>query len=469
MGVDDLARVLRDEVAELVKGAVLNIIEFGAQGIVAWEVRRDRNGTPHAWYWSHAPISSATDDSLGNDAKLREFMDSTGRLLCVINSVDGSDASLLKAFEDNRPDMRTFHASAPVDASLRWAITHAPLTHRYELVVLRRDASGHSMMDGYELFPESTVCPKQTMLRIRCDPGEGQGTVFAVVATEGARSFRLVSAQTADVDSGVYDLTAELVRPGTVRFHGLPSTLRAEHRSWSDLVAEIPRKLAEVRPTHLICAIEVSGSTEQVADRVHRVRQLIRQADEAAGLRVSLITYGAHSFDRKVPDEPATVLRWGGTSRAALSVLDGLETLSPVSQTYPKAAQLECVLALLIERLGTENPRSRPDRPVLVTIGVRPAFPPRVDPRTTILPCPARHDWRRDRRLLARAYPDIAFGAIYDDAAYPQGAAGEVWRELGATALVSGKYVDSREFAADLKLRMSADGLPFPLAETGGG
>ena len=166
--------------------------------------------------------------------------------------------------------MSVFPSGGPVSPLLRDAITKAPLTHRYELVVLRRSATGRPLLDGYELFAASTLCPRRAPFSIRCGPGDGEGTVFAVVATVGARNFRLVSAQTADVDPGVYQLTAELVRPGVVRFHDLPVTLRPEHRSWQSLVAQIPQRLAETRPTHLICAIEINGTAEQIGDRVDR-------------------------------------------------------------------------------------------------------------------------------------------------------------------------------------------------------
>ena len=54
-----------------------------------------------------------------------------------------------------------------------------------------------------------------------------------------------------------------------------------------------------------------------------------------------------------------------------------------------------------------------------MTVGFRPAFPPKVDPRTTILPCPSRNDWRTGCQLLTRTFPDMAFGAIYDGTVYP--------------------------------------------------
>jgi hypothetical protein len=469
LGVDDLADALRVEVAKLATGATLNIIEFGSEGIVAWEIRRDRNGIPRARYWPQGPASPSFIDDYGYDVKLRELLDAEGRLLCVITSMDEISHAMFEEFKANRPDMSIFYGSFAVAALLRRAIVASPLTHRYELVVLRPGQRGQLLFDLHELFAASTPGPKRTNFRIRCEPADEGGTVFAVVATEGARDFQLVSVQAADIGPGVYDMTAELVRPGLVMFGGLPVPLRSEHRSWPDLVAEVPVKVAEAKPAHLICAIEVSGSTEQLLRRVDRARQLLRQAhDSTMKLRISLITYGAHSFDRKVPDEPATVLRWGISHGAALSALAELENRHPPTDDYPRAAQIECVLALLIERLGAEKVGPGPDRPVLVTIGARPPFPPRVDPRTSILPCPRRNDWYRDRRLLTRAYTDIAFGAIYDGAGYARGTEGAVWRDLGATAFASGEYVDPRRLAVDLKLRMSAEGLPFPLAETGG-
>jgi hypothetical protein len=471
--IDDLAHVLRDEVAELVKGASLNIIEFCVDGIITWEVRRDRNGTPRAWYWSHPGVTSPDGDQLyphGDNARMRDLIEGQKRLLCVVNSLDERTAEILGEFERNRPDMRVFRTGIRVPGLLRDVITNARLTRRYELVVLRRGATGRAMLDGQELFAESTMCPKTTRFTVHCEPSNGRGTVFAVVATEGARDFRLLTAQAADIPAGRYDMTAELVRPGLVRFSGLPTPLTAENRSWAELIAEIPADIATLAPTHLIFAIEVSGGTDQIISRVDRARQVIRQANDSEGaLRVSLIIYGAHSFDRKVPDEPARELRWRVSRRAALAALDELEIYSPVAKSYPRAAQLECALALLKDRLSLDKRTpSRSERTVLVTVGVRPPFPPRVDTRTTILPCPHRNDWRTDRRQLVRVYREMAFGAIHDSGVFPPGADGEVWRELGSAILVGGTVVNPRAFATELKLRMSAEGFPFPLAESGG-
>ena len=139
MSDDDLAHVLREEIAKLVKGDVLSIVEFDSEGIVAWQVRHDRNGTPVAWYWPGTSTSTRGNDTLDGEAKLRKLMENEGRLLCVVNSIDGTTAGTLEEFEAHRPDMSVFPSGRPVSPLLRDAITKAPLTHRYELVVLRRE------------------------------------------------------------------------------------------------------------------------------------------------------------------------------------------------------------------------------------------------------------------------------------------------------------------------------------------
>jgi hypothetical protein len=348
-----------------------------------------------------------------------------------------------------------FHSTIPPEEVLRDVIDNEPLTEWHELVVLRRTRSGRLVFQSCPLFPPGAQRGYRQDLTVRCEPSDEHGTVFAVVAAERA-GFRLVSVSSASLDPGVYDLTAELLRPGEFGFGGLPGRLRPDHRSWAELVAAVPPSLDRREPAHLICAVEVCGTAGQFQERLSRIEQLIGQAGTADGrLAVSLVCYGPHSFDRG-PEERASVLTWAGTSEDALSALAGRREQGAAAVGYPRAAQLECVLTEVAGRLT-----GREGRPVLVTVGSRPAFPPRVDSRTQILPCPYRRDWRLALGHLRR-HPGAAFGAIHDHD--PDSG---IWTQLGSAAFARADAVDMRRFAADLGLGSDAlQYVPFPLVET---
>ena len=93
---------------------------------------------------------------------------------------------------------------------------------------------------------------------------------------------------------------------------------------------------------------------------------------------------------------------------------------------------------------------------MVVTVGARPPFPPRVDPATEIIPCPAGNDWRRALHQLMD-HPGIAFGAISD-----RDPDGGIWTRLGTDAFAPTSAFDARRFTA--KLGLLSPNIPFPLA-----
>lgn len=359
-----------------------------------------------------------------------------------------------------------FEHDEPLDDSLGRGIADDTLTHAYELVVLRRTRSGHLMLGGYQLFPHSARRGDCKTFTIRCGPSYENGTVFAVVAVEGVRGFRLVSVESANIFPGTYEVTAELLRPGLVRFHGLPAELRSEHRSWANLVGAIPAKIDLPERAHLVCAVEVIGTEDQVEERISRVEQLIGLVTENTEreLAFSLVSYGAHSFDWKMLEDPAKALAWASGADTALSALRVLRDRGPVEADYTRAAQIECMLAKVASRLGMQH-----GRPVLVTAGSRPPYPQRMDPRTEILPCPQRNDWRRALQRI-RTLPGSTFGAICESAGTLDERGDEdIWRRLGSDAIADLNAVNIRSFAADLGLLSpTVQPVPFPIVEKAG-
>jgi hypothetical protein len=457
-GEDDAVdHALVAELAALTEGAVFKVAEFGIDGVVVWEVRRDSNGTPQARQRPPLPASPATDPAIFYEQHLGPLIGTRSRLLIVCSAADERPNDMFEMLSRVRPDARVYSCGVPLAARLRDVIRDSPLTRWYELVVLRQTRSGRLRMDGHPLFPPGAQRGYSQQFKIRCEPGDPRGTVFAVVTRE-ARRFQIVSLQSGDIAPGSYNPTAVLARPGHVVLEGLPVALQAEQRPWAEIVAAVPARLGRPPSVHLVCMVEVSCTSRQLAHRIDRLEQLIACAGGAGGqLSVSLISYGPHAFDYEEHEEPAAVLAWATSGDRALTVLRGLRGRTPPEDEYPRAAQLECALAEVVGRLT-----GRDGRPVLVTVGSRPPHPARVDIQTEILPCPGRRSWRGSLEELC-ALPDIRFGALCD-----QGAGGEIWKRLGREAREPLSVVEVSRFAADIGLFGPLQYVPFPLIDQEG-
>jgi hypothetical protein len=188
------------------------------------------------------------------------------------------------------------------------------------------------------------------------------------------------------------------------------------------LVTAVQRTLGKHQVTHLICAVETSGTRDQVLKRISRTEKLVQLAEDEAGVRVvmSVVSYGEHVYIRGEPDNPTRILTWANSPNSALSALRGLRDHGIQESSYPGAAAIECMLAEVARRLISEE-----CRPILVSAGSRAPFPVRLDTATQILPCPRRNDWRAELQRLRR-YPGMSFGAIHDSAVDD-----EVWNQLG--------------------------------------
>jgi hypothetical protein len=459
---------LEDEVRDLPKGRSLRIVQFTADGLVLWDVRRDEAGTPHAYSWPALPWSDFLDLDVLSGPELNRAARAGdgGRMMLVCSAPDHSYAR--RAHELLARDHS--HASAcrylgSFDEMLHRVMAALPLTQWYELVALRRASSGRVMLTGVQLFPPGARRGEKQSFTIRCEPGGDNGTVFAVMATESVEEVHLVSVKSASLSPGVYDLTAVLCRPGLVRFDGLPARMREEHRPWAEIVATVPASLSLSRSAHLICAVEVSGPRDLVYERIERAKKLIREVNTGSRdrLAISLISYGPHAVGRNFPEEPIRVLTWAQGSMTAVTALNSLKervrARGPVEPGYVRAAQLECVLATIAAELGKLGDQDA--RPVVVTIASRSAFPHQLDPTSEIVPCPERNDWRRVLKDLLE-YPGIAFALISD-----HGPDEEIWTHLssGAFASMNDVVFNVQLFAERLGLLSEAEDVPFPLIE----
>jgi hypothetical protein len=453
---DEVHDALSDELARLTGNARFTVAEFGTIGATIWRVYRDENGTPRAEQpRMRAP---ALKDP---DAFYREI----DPAFIVRTSATLPD-DLLGLLPGAR-GVPVYECRTPLEDQVREAIRDSPLVLGYELAVLKqvpegRPDAGRLVLTGHQLFPPGVTQGHRAVVRVRCEPTDSDGTVFAVVTRErrpdlppNAQALRPVHIQTALVPADTYELTAVLTRPGRVLLQGLPAPLSKFSGAWDDLRNQVPDRLAAPEPVHLVCLVEVSGGDDRLELRIDRLSQLIDEAEKSAGqLSVSVLAYGPHSVAWSVEEQPVIVPAWVAPGPRAEHALRGLTGRKADEREYRRAAQLECALDTVARHLA-----DRDGRPVIVAAGGRPPHPHAMDTHTTIIPCPDRVNWKWQLDRIGAL--GASFGSLRD-----HDARGEVWRALGrdATATVDDP-VDMQDFAMRLGLREAAQTVPFPFVD----
>ncbi|MEV0380508.1 hypothetical protein [Nonomuraea sp. NPDC050643] len=436
----------------------LAVVEIDAAGIRIYEVRADEVGTPYhlrraAAKWS--TLTASGDEVF--DAVLRIAGDLISAdeddPVMVVRSADGHEQeAALRALRQWRPSTQVVEApGVKLGELLPELIAGAPLRHAYDLIVARERADdGRLELVGRRLFGPGAKPGDDAQVTITCT--DAGGVLLAVSAWQGLlQPSDLVSVDHAPLPPGPHRLRAVLERPGVVRFpeiHGL----QPDTRPWTDVVATLPALLPPApRPTHLVCAIETAGTPKEFEDRCHWAGYVIDLLTEPE-LQVSVVGYGTHVFGTRHADRTRpTVAVWSGSTAQARAAL---ESLRPTAPTYPKAAQLEDLLAEVRDML---LPQPGGTRTALLTIGARPPHPPRGG-LDRVPPCPARHDWLALLRDLEQRH-DLRSAAICDS---PPVSPSSPWHRLGSAALFQVDAVNAEELVVRLGLVASSAALSLP-------
>jgi len=463
-GDESALEALSGELTRLANGASFAAVELTAHGVIVWTMSRDDNGTPELPRYTELTDVPETDRDALADFYASQLAPLLRRHLLLVARPRADYPAQLLALLVNQHHVPVYECRTPLKNHIRSAITVSPLRAGYELVVLRQGQDGQLTMHLRQLFPQDDFSGSSTNLTLRCAPTDVHGTVFAVMirervpgATPASPRLRPIEIQSAKIPPGDYDVSAQLVRPGHVEFHGLPVQPAPEGRTWREIVGTVPARLPRTRPVHLVCLLEVSDP-EHLEHRVERLEELINTAETSGPeLKVSLVTYGPHSFERAVLEESATVVAWATRSDLALRKLGTLKGRVAPEKEYLRAAQVECALRAVAGMFAGRAP-GKDGMPVVVTAGARPPHPDRVDIQTEIIPCPNRVSWQRMFNSLCETLPDLKFGALCN-----AGTVGSVWSSLGRDAIEEVEVVDLPAFAAKLGLRDSVQAVPFPL------
>ncbi|MEU1387315.1 MULTISPECIES: hypothetical protein [unclassified Nonomuraea] len=365
-------------------------------------------------------------------------------------------AAALRRLRARHPDAPVLVATgADVGELLTQAIAATPIRRAHGLLAAQVDpGTGQIRLTSRVLFEAGSRRGDVAALTVR---GEAEhGLVFAVITSDGSTPV-LLSARSAPLRPGPHRVTARLRGPGDVEFLA-PAGLVPDPRSVSELMDAVPAALDPVEPVHLVCAIEVSGPAARVAARLDCAEKVIRTAHRRlplpGTLRVGLLAYGGHRFDRHGRREGVVVTNWLATPEEALAALGWL---GAAELGYPRAAQVEDMLAVVVRRLDASG---RPRRTALLVIGDRPPHPPGLGGE--VAPCPRRHDWQR---LLGdlELRPHVTLAAVRDQPGSPGGAA---WARLGAVALKPLDTVDPDALGVQLGLVVpTLRRLPIPLVD----
>jgi hypothetical protein len=471
---DAVYRALSEELERLTWNAAFTIAEFDVNKAAIFEVYRDEHGTPQAASWTYGYENGALQVEDGEADRWSKAMadpDSFYRHVApkfIVRTPRQLPSGLSDLLPDP-PEVQVYECLTSLSELLRAAIRASPLLLGYELAVLKRVPAGRAgapqfVLTGHPLFSPGETQGFPVQVPVKCAPTDAEGTAFAVVTREPrpdlpwhARPLRPLQVQAAvGVPPGNYVLTAVLMRPGQVRFQGLPVPLGSCGRSWEELERLVPRQVTEQVPVHLVCLIEVCGGDDRLQQRIYWLEKLITNAQTgAAPLLVSVVAYGAHGVAWRVDDRPPEIRAWAVSSGQAINALRGLAVRRADDREYQGAAQLECALRLVRGRLAPAD-----GRPVIVTAGGRPAHPHELDTVNRIIPCP---DWVNGMSELGQllSLPGIAFGALRD----PRWRGG-LWEQLGRHAAATvGDAVDVEGFATSLGLRVAAQTVPFPVIE----
>jgi hypothetical protein len=477
---DEVHEALCDELGRLSGSATFTVAEFAVGTASIFEVSRDEHGTPAAVRWKYTctggELRVEEEDRWSQAlADPEEFCRRVAPKF-IVRTPQPLPSALSDLLAGPRPEVPVYTCQATLLELLRAAVLESPLVLGYELAVLRRmpahrGGAAGAVLTTLPLFSPGETQGCQVSIRVNVEPTDAEGTVFAVVTREPrpdlprhAQPLRVLQLQAAVVPPGSYALTAVLARPGQVRFQGLPVALGSSGRSWEELEGLVPGQLAAPVPVHLVCLIEVCGGDDRLKQRIYRLEELITKAQAGAQpLRVSVVAYGAHGVAWKVEDRPPEIRAWAAPGSQAVNALRGLVSRPPDEREYQRAAQLECALKLVRERLAAADGRpvaAADGRPVIVTAGGRPGHPPGLDTGTRIIPCP---DWVDGTSELGRlrGLPGITLGALRDPKCW-----GGLWDQLGQHAVATvDDAVDMESFAAGLGLLAAAQTVPFPVIE----
>lgn len=497
---EHLATVLRD----LTDGTRIVIIEIGPEGIGVVRAATDKAGTPRldrdrpvaAWAELLPMLSREPDESLFQLAGGIACLDRPAlgaRLADIVPTVVGTaqdreapapDTLVIcqpagwPLLEDAARYCR--QALAPVrllrvegmpaigNGLAGPVVAGMPSLRGYGMVGATIQPTGAVRLATRPLFSPGDLPGTEAFLTLRRVPGD-QAPVTLGIAVDGQPSESageptVISAHTFPRPADpAYQVRAVLEAPGRIRFTE-PDGIVA--RSWTKVSAAIPRRVnMRPGPVDLVCAVELTGTKEQVDLRRDLVRELLEELAaeypdlDPVPLRIGLLGCTDHVFEpgeakrrivRRTPLEAPTL------TLASLARFRGAEI------RYPPAAPLEDLMHEA-HRMLTAS-RDAGHVPRLLVVAGRAPHPPRLG-QDKVQPCPFQCDWRRTARALAASGTEVV---AVTDTRPTRAARAAFWTEAAPAGLHPLPEADVREVAEDLGVLIRQEQhIGIPLLEEG--
>lgn len=491
-------RTLRGVIADTLRGldagadSSCAIAEIDSGGITVTQVGLDRFGSPQL-HREHGTVAW-TDilPVLSEDADERRFQLAGGisgldhawlwRTLCQMVQRLTEDCTLVicrpagwliveraaKMARERRPTVMIVRAVAPEDGTAPGTLldsmaAEGPLLRGYGIVLAIADPpAGALRAEVRALFEPGDEAGQERVLSLRRAPGDRGDVALAIIVDNGPlQELLLPLSRVPQPRESAYRIRAVLDGPGRVRFIE-PAGVVADPRPWPEVRAGLPHRVdVLLGPIDLVCAVELSGTREQVRKRRQLIRDLLEiletEYPEPGRLQVALVGCTDHMF------EPGREKRKVAHSTPLGSVGHALATLGKAATgeiRHPDAAPLEDLLHRAVELLSGSHGQDRAARLLLVAGRLPHPYPLGGD---NVHPCPHRYDWHAELRRLTG--PCAASCVTVADSVPLREARAAAWRELGQAGLHQISATDARQVGEDLRVLVRhAQRIPIPLA-----
>jgi hypothetical protein len=383
------------------------------------------------------------------------------------------EAAAETAARATRPRARLLRVSGQGDVSVRTLLAglaaKAPLRRPYYLLTAMVDPrTGEVRLRPKQLFAAGAKPGAVATVPLRRMPGDVADTTLAIFAGNGVADWSaatpLTMFQVPVPTKPEPQVRAVLTGPGRVEIAEPPGA-KLHTGTWAQVCRLVPSRVATTAsPVDLVCAIDLSGPVEVVAQRKELVDDLIRLLDneyrQRGQFRVAIVTCTDHAFGDAKGNEyiPVTDASELGAAEDALTWLAEQEGVNMRNKYSAPVEDLLHEAFFLLERSASAHRRPR-----LLTLAGRLPHPyPQRAGRP--IACPRHFSWERIVRELDGAH--VSYAIVADSLPGPRDPDRGTWTRLGPAGLYALPTATAAQVAESLGLLAGrGQRIPIPMSD----